>query len=457
MTDSKQAEAELESLLLERGKLSRLVGQAKKNGESAESYISQVKALSLEIDKCKAALKETASGASSDKPQKESYLDRIPPLFDHAFCKPGLCVSGSDKSQQERDEQSSEIATYLASTSDASDWEEYVQSRADSAVYHRWSFKEVIEKTFGHRCHYFLAKDLQGSVVGVLPAVELSSALFGHFIVSMPYFTYGGALADSIKVENVLNQALVERAKEVGASHLEIRKTRQASDQNQSPKLLEKSHKVSMVRALPDTREQFWSEVGAKVRAQVKKSERFDLRTLFGGKELVGDFYAVFARNMRDLGTPVYSKSFFENLFTESLKKEFRIAVTFHSDRPVAASFLMGHKGTREIPWASSLRSAASMNANMAMYAAVLNNSIDEGYQFFDFGRSSPDAGTYRFKKQWGAKPMPLHWYYWLKDSDELPELNPNNPKYKLLIAVWQRLPVWLTKLIGPPVIKFLP
>jgi len=93
----------------------------------------------------------------------------------------------------------------------------------------------------------------------------------------------------------------------------------------------------------------------------------------------------------------------------------------------------------------------------MFMYWEVLQKSIQKECRFFDFGRSSKDAGTYRFKKQWGAQPQQLYWYYWLPEGESLPELNPNNPKYKLLINVWQRLPVWLSQLIGPPVVKYLP
>jgi len=218
-----------------------------------------------------------------------------------------------------------------------------------------------------------------------------------------------------------------------------------------------KLSKVSMVRSLPATADSLWQDIGTKVRAQIKKAQRFDLEMKFGKQELLDDFYRVFAENMRDLGTPVYAKAFFSQLLASSLAPAFDIGVLYSEKKPVACCFLMQHKGMMEIPWASALNSANDMNVNMLMYWEVLKLAIAQENQFFDFGRSSKDAGTYRFKKQWGAKAQQLYWYYWLPQGGEMPELNPNNPKYKLLIAVWQKLPVWLTKWIGPPVVKFLP
>ena len=444
---------ELQTLTTEHGILSRKIGQAKRAGEPVDELVAQVSALSQQINSIKNQLAESdeekhSSSASSNS--KNAQADQATQESVHALFVPNSHVV-NNASVCEGDV----IQLAGANEDDAQDWDEYVLNRADASTYHYWSIRESLAGSFAHPCHYFIARYQNGKVCGVLPSVELSSPLFGHFIVSMPYFTYGGVLADSASIEQTLIQALLEKAKTLGVSHVEIRKQSQALDL--LPSLKEKQSKVSMVCALPNNKQQFWSDAGSKVRAQVKKAKRFNLETCFGRLELIDDFYTVFATNMRDLGTPVYAKSFFENLLYSDSKNRYSISVTYDAKKPVAACFLMGNKSIREIPWASSLRSAASKNANMAMYAAVLDDTIDQAYTHFDFGRSSPDAGTYRFKKQWGAKPMPLYWYYWLRDGGDLPELNPNNPKYKLLIKVWQRLPVWLTKLIGPPVVKYLP
>ena len=110
-----------------------------------------------------------------------------------------------------------------------------------------------------------------------------------------------------------------------------------------------------------------------------------------------------------------------------------------------------------EIPWASSIREFNRLGVNMLLYWEALRLSIERGCRMFDFGRSTRDGGTYRFKAQWGAAPRPLHWHYWLRRDGELPGLTPSNPKYRLAIAAWQRLPVWVSRLVGPSIVKYLP
>ena len=159
---------------------------------------------------------------------------------------------------------------------------------------------------------------------------------------------------------------------------------------------------------------------------------------------------------MRDLGTPVYGMSFFREIL-QCFSEQSNIIVVHLERRPVAAAFLLGHKDTLEIPWASTLRNVNHLSINMLLYWEVLKFAIENKYKYFDFGRSSKESGTYRFKQQWGAKPKQLFWHYWLYENTELPQLNPKNPKYSLLIAVWKKLPVNVTKVIGPRIVKNLP
>ena len=421
-----------------KGILSRQIGAAKKEGHSIDGLLAEMKQVSLEISQFKEKQKD-----KQDQKQPKEHKTPINTQPDLFSVNAGL--SGVSNGISVRRIQEDELSA----------WDHYVESKPNSSIYHFTAFKKVIEQSFGHRVVYLAAFTSAGGLCGVLPAVELKSGLFGHFLVSMPYFTYGAVLADSDSVADALYKALFEESKALGAGHVELRSTTlQTSLQKNMPAKLSK---VSMVRPLPESIDQLWDDIGTKVRAQIKKAQRFDLDIKFGKRELLDDFYKVFAENMRDLGTPVYAKAFFENLLASALKESFDVAVVYFEGKPVSTCFLMQHKGMMEIPWASALNSVNHMNVNMYMYWEVLQYAIQCKNHFFDFGRSSKDAGTYRFKKQWGAEPQQLYWYYWLLNGGELPELNPNNPKYKLLITVWQKLPVWLTKLIGPPVVKYLP
>jgi len=333
-----------------------------------------------------------------------------------------------------------------------STWDKYVESNQDSSLYHLSVWSELIEKIFGHETYYLVALDQEKKITGVLPMARLKSRLFGDYIVSMPYFNYGGVLANNEQIKYALLDKAVELAKKRQVDHIELRELKPLEKQWQC-----KQDKVLMYLSLPNTSDELWKAVGSKCRAQIKRLDREDnIEIVQGGAELVDDFYKIFARNMRDLGTPVYAKSLFFWI-SKSLPDNSHIIVIKKDGKPVAGAFLLGYKIRLEIPWASSLREFNRLGVNMRLYWEVLKYAINKGYDVFDFGRSTRDSGTYRFKKQWGAQPIQCYWHYWLNDKQSMPELNPDNPRYKLAIKVWQRLPIAMTKLIGPSIVKNLP
>jgi FemAB-related protein (PEP-CTERM system-associated) len=217
-----------------------------------------------------------------------------------------------------------------------------------------------------------------------------------------------------------------------------------------------KTHKVAMRLDLPISSDELWKALGAKLRNQVQKPRKADIRVSFGREEALNAFYQVFTANMRDLGTPVYPKTFFRNIL-DRFPQQTWIAAAHLGDRPVAAGFLAGFKDRLEIPWASSLRTSNHLGANMLLYWSCLEFAIERGYRVFDFGRSTPGEGTYRFKEQWGARPHSLFWHYWLPEGARIPDVNPDNPKYRAAIAVWQRLPLAVTRTLGPHIVKYIP
>ena len=335
---------------------------------------------------------------------------------------------------------------------DRTRWDRYVLDSGASCCYHLAGWKTVIERTFGHSCHYLVAGTDTGVVDGILPLVHIKSFLFGNYMVSLPYFNYGGICADTPATAELLLSEGIRIAREVGAEHLELRHTCLVGDD-----LPVKTAKVSMRLRLPGDPAQLWSCFSAKLKSQIRRPEKEGMVARVGGLEELEGFYAVFSENMRDLGTPVYPKSFFQNILAEFPEATRICTVRSRNGEAVASGFLVGFKDTLEIPWASSLRSANRFSPNMLLYWGALKYGCEQGYGVFDFGRSTPGAGTFRFKEQWGAQPMQLYWQYWLRDGGLVPELNPGNPKYQAAIAVWKRLPVRLTQVIGPRIVKNLP
>ncbi|MFZ1803537.1 MAG: FemAB family XrtA/PEP-CTERM system-associated protein [Nitrospira sp.] len=330
-------------------------------------------------------------------------------------------------------------------------WDRYVCDHSEGTGYHLMAWRQVIERTFGHCTVYLMAQDHRGEIRGVLPLVFLKSSLFGQFLVSVPYFNYGGVLADGEQSRSALVEAAVIAAKELGATHIELRH----ADEAKLPWPC-KDHKVSMRLDLPSHFDELMKAFPPKLRSQVRRGEKEGMTVQMGGLDLLDDFYAVFARNMRDLGTPVYGKYFFADIL-HTFPKDAKICAVRLGADTVAAGLVYGFRQTLEIPWASSDRRFAKLAPNMLLYGSLLKYACEQGYRVFDFGRSTKDSGTYRFKEQWGAKPVQLHWYYWLRDGGPLPELNPQNPKYTLAIRVWQQLPVPVTTTIGPWIAPYLP
>jgi len=274
--------------------------------------------------------------------------------------------------------------------------------------------------------------------------------LFGDFLVSMPYFNYGGAVADHPLIEHKLINAANEHARRTGISYIEYRDSIPRDD------LPARTEKVNMVLSLPHDPDRLWNGFSSKLRAQIKRPQRERPTILFGGMECLEDFYTVFSRNMRDLGTPVYSKEFFRNIL-HAFPGESRIIIIHLNARPVAAGFLMSHGNRLEIPWASTIRDINHTSINMLLYWETLKWAILKRYSHFDFGRSSRDSGTFRFKQQWGAVPVQLYWHYWLGDNTDMPSLSPSNPKFALMIKIWKQLPITVTRWLGPMIVKNLP
>ncbi len=328
-------------------------------------------------------------------------------------------------------------------------WNRYVADHPGGHFYLRSDVVSDIAALGNHKHHFFYAHRDDGSLCGVLPLVEMRSRLFGHFAVNLPYVNYGGALGDSPDIE----AALITRASHLldnGCAHIELRDTRQR------PNLPARTDKVSMLLQLPGDRETLFESFPSKVRAQIRRPQRENLDYRHGGIELLGDFYQVFAEHMRDLGTPVYPRHLFA-LLLQHYAENCSLHLLYQQQRPVAAAFLLRDGNTMQIPWAATLRRVHDISANMLLYWEVLGHAIAENCDWFDFGRSTRDAGTYRFKRQWGAQPVDHYWHYVLREGEALPAINPDNPKYRVLIAVWKRLPVWLTKLIGPRIVMSIP
>lgn len=330
-------------------------------------------------------------------------------------------------------------------------WDAYVASHEHSTNYHRHGWKQVVERSFGHKTYYLAARNGTNQICGALPLVHMKSSLFGNFFVSLPFFNYGGLLGNNDVTSDRLLEGARQLLKDSGAEHAEFRHLT-----TQGRALETKRHKVTMILDLEKDEEAQWKALDGKVRNQIRKAEKSGLTTVSGHGELLEGFYGVFCRNMRDLGTPVYGKHFFANILDTFPDCTRIISVTLN-DKTIASGILTWFRNTLEVPWASSVRDYREVCPNNLLYWEAIRFAIRHGFSAFDFGRSTPGEGTYHFKKQWGTREVQLYWQYLLNDGVVMPELNPKNPKYRMAIKMWQHLPVPVTNILGPGIVRNIP
>ncbi|MBS1817548.1 MAG: FemAB family PEP-CTERM system-associated protein [Acidobacteria bacterium] len=330
---------------------------------------------------------------------------------------------------------------------DAAAWTSFVNSRPDATGYHDWPWRDVIVRTFGHEPVYLAARR-DGQVAGVLPLVFIDSRIFGRSLTSLPFLNYGGVLAEDAAAGEALVSAAADLAKARGCLHVELRHIGR-----QFPMLPARQHKVTMLLTLQGG---LWEKLDRKVRNQVRKAQKSNLVAEHGGIELVGDFYTVFTRNMRDLGTPVYARVLFEEVL-RAFPDRAALHVVRHEGKPVAAGLTFRTRGTTEVPWASSIRDYNSLCPNHLLYWSIIERALELGCDTLDFGRSTPGEGTFKFKEQWGAQAVPLHWEYKLLPGAEVPNVSPTNPKYRLMIETWKRLPLGVANFLGPHIVGSIP
>jgi FemAB-related protein (PEP-CTERM system-associated) len=327
---------------------------------------------------------------------------------------------------------------------------------------HDWTWREILENVFGHTPYFLIARRNGGAgqpaAVGVLPLFHVKSFLFGNALIAVPYLNGGGVLADDEEARRMLLDAACKLGLKLRTRYIEFRERDRslASAAN----LVERSHKVVMRLPLLRDPQKMLMSFPTKLRTKIRRPEKsgFRIEEYSGASadsSSVDAFYGVFARHMRDLGTPVYPKSLFVSV-ARAFGERCRILLAVYEGTPTSCGLTIGYRDTVEIPWASSLMKYNQFRPNTLLYWHAIKRACEDGYTTFDFGRSSPDSGTFEFKRQWGSEPAPLHWYY-AGGKQNVPDVNPKNPKFSVLVRCWMRLPLPLANAVGPWITRSLP
>ena len=327
-------------------------------------------------------------------------------------------------------------------------WDAFVRARPDWTHFHLAGWRRVIERVLLHECPYLVARDAGGAITGVLPLVRVRSALFGHYLVSMPFVNYGGPLGDVAAVVALTKRA-TQLADETGADLLELRCA------DEAPLELAHSHrKITVLLDLPSgDGDALWRSLDAKVRSQIRRPQKEGVTVRFGADQ-VDPFFAVFSHHMRDLGTPTHSRRLFHAL-AEEFPDSMWFGVAYLGGRPIAGGCGFRWDTQFEMTWASALREHNRIAPNMLLYWRFIEQCIGEGVRCFNFGRCTPGSGTHRFKRQWGGRDRQLWWYQRVRGRAATP--SPDDARYRWGPRLWRRLPVPVATLLGPRLVRCLP
>jgi len=340
------------------------------------------------------------------------------------------------------------ILIRLATQKDRQAWDEYVQQHADGTIFHLSKWQMVIERTFRHRNLSLIAEE-QGTIVGIFPIIELKSRLFGHSLCSVPFAELGGPLADNVQISIQLLNHASEQATQLNCDYIEL-KNKVALEG-----LPTKDLYVNFSREIfPDVEENLLA-IPRKSRAAVRKGIKEGLVASFGVDQFK-DFYQLMAHSYHQLGTPIFAKQFFKT-FLDVFASDCSVMVVRTKGGIPIAGVLSFYYKERLLPfYAGSLMDYRKLCPNDFMYWELMKDGCEKGYKIFDYGRSKVDTGSYSFKKHWGFEPEPLAYQYRLITAKEMPNLSPANPKYKRKIEMWRKMPFALTKIVGPPLAKYL-
>ncbi len=331
------------------------------------------------------------------------------------------------------------------------EWNEYVLNSFQGGFYHLFEWHDIIAKTYNHEPFYLLCKK-NGKAAGVLPLFFIASRIFGRFLVSLPFCNYGGILADNEDAEKDLLLEAIKIAREKKAGYVELRQTIPLLAGAEKASIDQSN--VTMILSLPATESDLWLFFDKKTRNQIRKGEKSGLKAVVDRD--LNSFYEIYNRNMRDLGTPVHCRKFFQNIF-DTFPDYTEILNVRLKNKSVASMFLLKFKETLYNPWASANRKYFPLCPNDVLYWEALKYAINNKFRYFDFERSQKNSGTHKFKAQWGATEKPLYYYYFNFGKKKITSIAEKKGNYGYFQRIWRIMPAGLTKIIGPRIRKNIP
>jgi len=334
-------------------------------------------------------------------------------------------------------------------TTETVDWDAFVRNTPGGSPFHLLAWKRAVETAFRHRAHYLMAVR-GGGLEGVLPLFEVRGLLGGRGLVSVPYGVYGGVCATSAAAREALVGASRQLAGRVKADYVELRHR-----SGQEADLPTKSLYVTFSRPIESSEEANLNAIPRKQRRMTRQGLKHGLRPEFGLQHL-DRFYDIYAHSVHALGSPVFPRRLFHAIGQE-FGKDCELLTIWKDSVPVSGVLTLLFEDQVLPYYGGARQEALAFAVNDFMYWELLCHAAKAGYRTFDFGRSREGTGAYNFKRHWGFEPVALPYQYVLLDGSQMPNLSPSNPRMHFAVEAWKRMPLPLTKVVGPFLTRYLP
>lgn len=327
-------------------------------------------------------------------------------------------------------------------------WDEFVFACQEATFFHRSAWQNILREVFHHPT-YFLYAESAGKIQGILPLAHVNSQLFGNALVALPFAVYGGIAGNTAEAASALESEAKKLAERLAVDHLEFRNLNQRHEDWPTQDLY-----VTFVRQIPEILDEKMMCIPQKRRNMVRKAIKLGLYATHN--DSVDDFFPIYAENVRDHGTPALSKSYFHKLkqcFGDDCEI---LSIRTPDGNPVSCILSFYFRDQVLAYYAGERAAARNTAANDLKYWELMKRAAKRGARIFDLGRSKKGTGSFEFKRTWEFEPRQLHYEYILLNRQTIPQNNPMNPKYRLFIALWQKLPICVANKIGPMIVRNL-
>ena len=359
-----------------------------------------------------------------------------------SISSPSQCVSSNDFGSLSH--------VYQLHPSQHSRWDSFVLSHPQGTFFHQVAWMRVMNETYGYRPYYFYA-ERGGEMTGIAPVFLVSNWLAGRCLISLPFAVYGGVCAVDSESENVLIDHLEHLAKTLEIEFLELRDRTGEVRAGYHPN----PRYATFTIPLTTDSEKLYAEFSKDIRYMIRKGEKAGLRIRMGIDQL-DSFYTLMTINLRRLGTPAFPRTLFENLIAE-YGKQVELTLVYSGAKPVAGAMSFFFRDWMQPYYFGSLEEAKSLAANNFLWWKLVEYAAKRGCRTFDFGRSKKGSGNFDFKKKWNPKIETLNYQVRLMRRTSAPNLSPANPKFEIATNIWKKLPLRLTRMIGPRVVRWFP